>query len=38
MNNVNNIGKIERNKFCVMFMLINFEDDSKKIIKRKANR
>ena len=38
MNNVKNIGKIERNKFCIMFALMNFEDDSKKIIKRKANR
>ena len=38
MNNVKNIGKIEKNKFCDMFILINFEDDSKKIIKRKANR
>ena len=38
MNNVKNIGKIERNKFCIMFVFINFDDDSKKIIKRKANR
>ena len=38
MNNVKNIGKIERNKFCIMFVLMNFVDDSKKIIKRKANR
>ena len=38
MNNVKNIGKIVRNKFCIMFVLINCEDDSKKIIKRKANR
>jgi len=38
MNNVKNIGKIERNKFCIMFVLMSFEDDSKKTIKRKANR
>ena len=38
MNNVKNIGKIEKNKFCIIFVLTNFEDDSKKIIKRKANR
>ena len=38
MINVKINGKIERNKFCIKFVLINFEDDSKKIIKRKANR
>tara|TARA_B100001094_G_scaffold260868_1_gene261450 strand:- start:259 stop:375 length:117 start_codon:yes stop_codon:yes gene_type:complete len=37
MNNVKNIGKIEKNKFCIRFVLMNFEEDSKKIIKRKAN-
>tara|TARA_B110000858_G_C17442991_1_gene310661 strand:- start:145 stop:261 length:117 start_codon:yes stop_codon:yes gene_type:complete len=37
MINVKNIGKIEISKFWIMFMLINLEDDSKKIIKRKAN-
>ena len=38
MNNVKNNGKIERNKFCIKFVLINFEDDSKKTIKIKANK
>jgi hypothetical protein len=38
MINVKNIGKIEKNKFCIKFVLINFEDDSKKTIKRKANK
>ena len=38
MINVKNIGKIEKNKFCIKFVLINFEDDSKNTIKRKANR
>ena len=33
--NVKINGKIERNMFCIKFVLINFEDDSKKIIKEK---
>ena len=38
MINVKNIGKIEKNKFCIKFVLINFEDDSKKTIKINANK
>jgi hypothetical protein len=38
MINVKINGKIEKNKFCIKFVLIKFEDDSKKIIKRKANK
>ena len=30
-------GKIEKNKFFIKFVVINFDDDSMKIIKRKAN-
>ena len=37
MINVKINGKIEINKFCIKFVLINFVDDSKKIIKTKAN-
>jgi len=37
MINVKINGKIERSKFCIKFVLINFEDDSKKIINRKAH-
>ena len=37
MINVKINGKIEINKFFIKFVLINFEDDSKKIIKTKAN-
>ena len=38
MIEVKSIGKIEKNKFCIIFVFINFEDDSKKIIKRKENK
>ena len=31
-------GKNERNKFCIKFVPINFVDDSKKTIKRKAKK
>tara|TARA_B110000858_G_scaffold101759_1_gene116865 strand:+ start:1084 stop:1200 length:117 start_codon:yes stop_codon:yes gene_type:complete len=31
-------GNIVKNKFCKKFIVINFEDDSKKIIKRNANK
>ena len=37
MINVKINGEIKKNKFSIKFALINFEDDSKKIIKRKAN-
>jgi hypothetical protein len=30
--NIKKIGKIIKNKFCVKFVLINFEEISKKII------
>ena len=29
-------GKMDKNKFCIIFVLINFEEDSKKIINKKA--
>ena len=38
MINVKTNGKIEKNKFCNKFVLINFDDDSKKTKKRKANK
>ena len=38
MINVKINGKVEKNKFCNKFVLINFDDDSKKMIKRKANK
>ena len=31
-------GKKEKIKFCIIFTLINLLEDSKKIIKRKANK
>ena len=34
---VSKIGKIDKNKFSIKFVLINFEDDSKKTIKINAN-
>ena len=38
MINVKINGKIETIKFCIKFVLIKLEDDSKKTIKRKANK
>ena len=37
MINVKRKGKADKDKFCIKFAPINFEEDSKKIIKIKAN-
>ena len=31
-------GKIEKTKFCIKFVVINFEEDSKKIIDKKPKK
>ena len=35
---INNMGKIIKNKLCTKFVLINFEDSSKKIIDKNPNK
>ena len=38
MDNIKINGKIEINKFCNKFVLISFEEDSKKMMKIKAKK
>ena len=35
---INNMGKIIKNKLCIKFVLINFEDSSKKTIDKNSNK